>query len=147
MKKTSKKMISFVCSILVVCTVLMSAFTAFSVSMTESGYTTIKNIGRNTQIGNDVSKSYTDRYSTIFAKKGNSDNNYYIRVWVKDLITSKDLSNKTEFLVTGTSKGHWIPYTSNATFKKGDVIRFIGEQSGATSKGLYYTIYGDKAVL
>lgn len=143
MKMLSKKLISTMCVIMIVIT---SLFSITALASTRAGYVTIKPLNVNTTIG-DVDKAFVTGYSSIFAKKGSSDSNYTLRVWVKDTSNSTTLSEKHSFTVNGTNTGHWIVYKSGASYKVGDNIRFYGEQSSASSKGLDYVIYGDKAEL
>ncbi len=143
MKLSSKKIINTICVVMIIVTAIFS-ISAFA--STQSGYVTIKPLNVNTTIGN-VSKGAVEKYSTIFAKKDSSDNNYTLKVWVKDTTNSTTLSNKHSFTVNGTRTGHWIVYKSGVSYKVGDKIRFYGEQSGASSKGLTFTIFGDKADL
>lgn len=143
MKLSSKKIISTLSVFMIVIT---SMFSISGFASTKTGYVSIKPLDVNTTIG-DVSKDFVTSYSSIFAKKGTSDDNYTLKVWVKDTTNSTTLSNKHSFTVNGTSTGHWIAYKSGVSYKVGDNIRFYGEQSGASSKGLNYVIYGDKATL
>ncbi len=143
MKLSSKKIISTLCVFMIVITCMFS-ISAFA--STKAGFVSVKPLSVNTTIG-DVSKGDGTAYSSIFAQKGTSDNNYTLKVWVKDTTNSTTLSNKHSFTVNGTSTGHWIVYKSGVSYKVGDKIRFYGEQSGVSSKGLNYVIYGDKAVL
>ena len=139
----SKKIISTICVLMIVIT---SFFSINAFASTAAGFVSIKPLNVNTTIG-DVDKAFVTRYNSIFAKKGSSDNNYTLKVWVKDTSNSTTLSDKHSFTVNGTSTGHWIVYKSGVSYKVGDNIRFYGEQSGASSKGLNYVIYGDKAAL
>ena len=139
----SKKIISTICVLMIVIT---SFFSINAFASTAAGFVSIKPLNVNTTIG-DVDKAFVTGYSSIFAKKGSSDNNYTLKVWVKDTSNSTTLSDKHSFTVNGTSTGHWIVYRSGVSYKVGDNIRFYGEQSGAPSKGLNYVIYGDKAAL
>lgn len=139
----SKKIISTICVLMIVIT---SFFYINAFASTAAGFVSIKPLNVNTTIG-DVDKAFVTGYSSIFAKKGSSDNNYTLKVWVKDTSNSTTLSDKHSFTVNGTSTGHWIVYRSGVSYKVGDNIRFYGEQSGASSKGLNYVIYGDKAAL
>lgn len=139
----SKKIISTICVLMIVIT---SFFSINAFASTAAGFVSIKPLNVNTTIG-DVDKAFLTGYSSIFAKKGSSDNNYTLKVWVKDTSNSTTLSDKHSFTVNGTSTGHWIVYKSGVSYKVGDNIRFYGEQSGASSKGLNYVIYGDKAAL
>ncbi len=143
MKMTSKKIISTICVVMIVIT---SFFSISAFASTKAGFVSIKPLNVNTTIG-DVDKAFVTGYSSIFAKKGSSDNNYTLKVWVKDTSNSTTLSNKHSFTVNATSTGHWIVYKSGVSYKVGDNIRFYGEQSGTSSKGLNYVIYGDKATL
>lgn len=142
MNKISKKFTSILCIILiaVTCAVSMNA-----IASTAAGYVSIKPAGVNTTIG-DVKKEFVTGYSSIFAKKASGDN-YTLKVWVKDTTNSTTLSNKHSFTVTGASVGHWIAYKSGVSYKVGDNIRFYGDQSSLSAKGLNYVIYGDKATL
>lgn len=139
----SKKIIGTICVLMIVIT---SFFSINAFASTAAGFVSIKPLNVNTTIG-DVDKAFVTGYSSIFAKKGSSDNNYTLKVWVKDTSNSTTLSDKHSFTVNGTSTGHWIVYRSGVSYKVGDNIRFYGEQSGASSKGLNYVIYGDKAAL
>ncbi|MCC8073112.1 MAG: hypothetical protein LIO62_03175 [Clostridiales bacterium] len=143
MKKSSKTIINTICILMIVIT---SLFSVSAFASTKAGVVSIKPLNVNTTIG-DVDKAYVTGYSSIFAKKGTSDNNYTLKVWVKDTTNSTTLSSKHSFTVNGTSTGHWIVYKSGVSYKVGDNIRFYGEQSGTSSKGLNYVIYGDKATL
>lgn len=143
MRLTLKKLTSIMCVLLVVIT---SAVSISALASTHAGFVSIKPLGANTTIG-DVKKGFVQNYSSIFAQKGASDSDYTLEVWVEDTTNSNKLSNKHSFTVTSTSTGHWIVYKSGVSYKVGDNIRFYGEQSGITSKGLNYVIYGDKANL
>lgn len=126
--------------------VFTALFSINAFASTKAGFVSIKAAGINTTIG-DVSKDFTTGYSSIFAKKGSSDSNYTLKVWVKDTTNSKTLSDKHSFTVNATSTGHWIVYKSGVSYKVGDNISFYGDQSSLKSKGLNYVIYGDKAAL
>ena len=132
----SKKIISTICVLMIVIT---SFFSINAFASTAAGFVSIKPLNVNTTIG-DVDKAFVTGYSSIFAKKGSSDNNYTLKVWVKDTSNSTTLSDKHSFTVNGTSTGHWIVYRSGVSYKVGDNIRFYGEQGGASSKGLNYVM-------
>ncbi len=141
MKKSLKTITSVICVLLIAIT---SAISISAFASTKASFVSIKPLGVNTTIG-DVSKDFVQNYSSIFAKT--SDSNYTLRVWVKDTTNSTTLSEKHSFTVNGTSTGHLIVYKSGVSYKVGDNIRFYGEQSGISSKGLTYVIYGDKAAI
>ena len=143
MKLSSKKIVNALCAFMIVITCM---FSIGAFASTAASFVSIKPLNVNTTI-DDVSKAYVTGYSSIFAKKGSTDDNYTLKVWVKDTTNSTTLSNKHSFTVNGTSVGHWIVYKSGVSYKVGDKIRFYGEQSGVSSKGLNYVVYGDKATL
>lgn len=143
-KKLNKNsFITAICAFLIVVTTFTS-FTALAT--TKIGYATLKAYTVTSTIG-DVTKSYSDRYSSIFVNRSSSDSNFEADFWVKDITNKKVLTNRKAIKCTATRTGYLLPYTSTATFSTGDTLRFYGSQASSTSKGIDYTIYSDKAVL
>ena len=139
-KKKSNRIISIICVLMILFT---SLTTITAVANTHAGFVSIKANNQTTKI-NDVTKTSTDRYSSIFMSNSTA---YFIKVWVKDTTNSKVLTEKTTFLCLVTSKGHWIPYKSGVSFSNNDNLRFYGSQGNSSSRGLTYVIYDGKATL
>lgn len=144
-KKLNKNsVITAVCTFLIVITTFAS-FTAFAT--TSSGSAVLKAYTLTTTI-NDVTKSFDDKYCTIYVKKSLSNvSNFSAKFWVKDITKGKDLTDRKTINCTSTKKGYWIPYKSGATSNRGDTLRFYGSQADSSSKGIDYVIYSDKATL
>lgn len=145
MKKINKtKIVSFICALLIAITTVTSIT---AMASTKSGIAVIKANGTTTTIG-DVSKDVKVSYSTIFCRRSDGETgSFSFYVWVKDTTNSTVLSDKQPYIAGSTSVGHWIPYKSGASFSVGHNIRFYGQQYLSSSKGLKYTIYGDKAAI
>lgn len=144
--KTLKKnnIISFLCVLLITIT---AATSITAMASTQSGIATIKANGTTSTIGN-VSKDAKVSYSTIFCRRSDGQSNSFsFYVWVKDTTNSTVLSDKKALVAGNTSVGHWIPYKTGVSFSVGHNIRFYGAQYQSSSKGLRYTIYGDKAAI
>ncbi|GEM_PF-324789 len=144
-KKLNKNsIITAVCTFLIVITTFAS-FTAFAT--TSAGSAVLKAYTITTTVG-DVTKSFDDKYCTIYVKKSlSSVSNFSAQFWVKDITKNATLTNKKSINCTSTKTGYWIPYKSGATSSRGDTLRFYGSQANSTSKGIDYVIYSDKATL
>lgn len=145
MKIKYNRFVNILCILIVIIT---TAVSVTAMASTSSGIATIKANGVTTTIG-DVTKAYNNvGYSTIFCKRSaGQSTSFAFYVWVRDTTNSTTLSNKVPIVVSGTSKGTHIKYKSGVSYKKGDNIRFYGSQASSSTKGLSYTIYGDKAVI